>query len=329
MMKRLLAVLVVASINTMAMTAATAQQAYPSQQITAIVGFAAGGSADAASRVVAEEAKKILGTEIVILNKPGASATVGVSAVMTAKPDGYTIGATTDSPFLRAPHMLKLNFDPIKDTTPLVLYAVQHNFIVVKDDSPFKTFKDVLDYAKANPGKLTFGHAGVPTTLYLGFAGVANEMGLTFSGVAFPGDGQTLLAVLGGHVMAAGISAGPTLPQIKAGKVRVLAVIDGTDRMAEFPQVPTMSEFSKPENVIASPGMIVFGPKGMPADVVRKLEDAFVKAAHSDNFRKWGAENQTYALEKPIVGDALTTYLLAENKKMGALIDRLGLRGKF
>jgi tripartite-type tricarboxylate transporter receptor subunit TctC len=306
-----------------------AAQDYPTQPITAIVGFAAGGSADAASRVIAEEAKKILGVDILVQNKPGASATVGVSAVMTARPDGYTIGATTDSPFLRAPHMLKLSFDPINDTEPLVFYAVQRNFILVREDSPFKTFRDLLDFAKANPGKLIYGHAGVPTTLYLGFAGVANELGINFGNVAFPGDGQTLVALLGGHVMAAGVSAGPSVPQIRAGKLRPLAVIDGTQRMEEFPQAPTLSEFSKPENVISSPGMLIFGPKGMPPAVTRKLEDAFVRAAGSEAFRKWGAENQTHPLQRPLTGQELKTFLLAEHRKMGGLIDRLGLRGKF
>ena len=307
----------------------TSAQDYPSQPITAVVGFAAGGSADAASRMITEEAKKHLGVDILVQNRPGASATVGVSAVMTAKPDGYTIGATTDSPFLRAPHMLKLNFDPINDTIPVVFYAVQHNFILVREDSPFKTFSDLLAFAKANPGKLTYGHAGIPTTLYLGFAGVANEMGITFGNVPFPGDAQTLAAVLGGHVMAAGVSAGPSVPQIRAGKLRVLAVIDGTVRMQEYEQVPTLSEFSKPENVIPSPGMLIFAPKGTPPQAIRRLEDAFVKAANSESFRKWGNENQTFPLAKPLTGKELKDYLDAENKKMGGLIDRLGLRGKF
>jgi tripartite-type tricarboxylate transporter receptor subunit TctC len=325
-MKRLLQGLLGAALALGAMNAAA--QAYPSQTITAIVGFSAGGSADAASRMISEEAKKILGTDIVVQNKPGASATVGVSAVMTAKPDGYTIGATTDSPFLRAPHMLKLSFDPIGDTTPLVFYAVQRNFIVVREDSPFKTFADLLKFAKDNPGKLTYGHAGVPTTLYLGFAGVANQLGIEFGNVPFPGDAQTLLAVLGGHVMAAGISAGPTMPQLKAGKVRVLAIIDGTKRMEEFPSVPTISEYSKPENVIASPGMIIFGPKNLPPDVAKKLEDAFVRAAASDSFKKWGADNQTYALAKPLTGNELREYLTADTNKMKGLIQRLGLGPK-
>jgi tripartite-type tricarboxylate transporter receptor subunit TctC len=326
MMKRLLQGIFGVALAMAAIGASA--QTYPSQPITAIVGFAAGGSADAASRMISEEAKKILGADIVVVKKPGASATVGVSAVMTAKPDGYTIGATTDSPFLRAPHMLKLSFDPIADTTPLVFYAVQRNFIVVREDSPFKTFADLLKFAKDNPGKLTYGHAGVPTTLYLGFAGVANQLGIQFGNVAFPGDAQTLLAVLGGHVMAAGISAGPTIPQVKAGKVRVLAIIDGTKRMEEFPDVPTISEFSKPENVIASPGMIIFAPKNLPPEITKKLEDAYVRAAASENFRKWGAENQTFALAKPLTGNELKEYLAAESKKMSGLIDRLDLRPK-
>jgi len=327
-MKRYL-VLLLAMFMVIAQALPVSAQEYPTQPITAIVGFAAGGSADAASRVISEEAKKFLGVDILVQNRPGASATVGVSAVMTARPDGYTIGATTDSPFLRAPHMLKLNFDPINDTEPLVFYAVQHNFILVREDSPFKTFPELLAYAKANPGKLTFGHAGIPTTLYLGFAGIAHEQSITFGNVAFPGDGQTLAALLGGHVMAAGVSAGPSVPQIRAGKLRVLAVIDGTQRMEEYPQVPTLSEFSKPENVIPSPGMLIFGPKGMPPQVVKKIEDAYVRAANSEGFRKWGAENQTYPLKKPLTGQELKDYLIAENKKMSGLIDRLGLRGKF
>jgi len=307
---------------------ATAQE-YPTQPINAVVGFAAGGTTDAANRLVADEAKKVLGVDILVQNKPGANTTVAISYVISAKPDGYTIGTSADTGFLRAPHMMKLNFDPIADTTPIVYYARSHNFIIVREDSPFKTFQDVLDYAKANPGKLTYGNTGIGSSLYLGFAGVASEKGLTFGNVVFPGDAQVLLAVLGGHVMAAGLSAGPTVPQIKAGKVRVLALTDGVRRLDDYPQVPTLSEFSKPENVMPSLGLIVFGPAGLPPNVVKKLEDAFIKAANSEAFRKWGAENQVYPLAKPLTGAELRQYLVAENRKMGDLIDRLGLRGKF
>lgn len=326
-MKRL-CVGILALLMTVGATSWVSAQQYPDQPINVIVGFGAGGSADAVARMISEEAKKILGVEMLVQNRPGASATVGVSAVMTAKPDGYTIGATTDSPFLRAPHLLKLSFDPLNDTMPLVLYAYQRNFIVVNADSPFKSFQDLLNFATANPGKLTFGHPGVPTTLYLGFAGIANEKGIDFSNVAFAGDGQTMQAVLGGHVMAAGISAGPSVAQLKAGKIRLLAIIDGTERMSEYANVPTLSEFSKPENVIPSSGMLVFGPKGLPDPIAKKLEDTFIKAAHTSTFRKWGADNQTFTLDKPLTGKALRDHLAVQNKRMGELIGRLGLQPK-
>jgi tripartite-type tricarboxylate transporter receptor subunit TctC len=328
-MKSLLSALVLTTAALVGASTAALAQDYPTQPITAVVGFAAGGTTDAANRLVADEAKKILGTEILVQNKPGANTTVAISFIISAKPDGYTIGTSADTGFLRAPHMMKLAFDPIADTTPIVFYARSHNFIVVREDSPFKTFRDLLDYAKANPGKLTYGNTGFGSSLYLGFAGVANEMGLTFGNVVFPGDAQVLLAVLGGHVMAGGLSAGPAVPQVKAGKVRVLAVTDGTQRLDDYPQVPTLSEFSKPENVMPSLGLIVFGPKGLPPHVVRRLEDAFIRAAHSEAFRKWGADNQVYPLKKPLTGDELRQYLVTENRKMGELIDRLGLRGKF
>jgi tripartite-type tricarboxylate transporter receptor subunit TctC len=307
---------------------ATAQE-YPTQTITAVVGFAAGGTTDAANRLASDEAKKSLGVDIATINKPGANTTVAISYVISAKPDGYTIGTSADTGFLRAPHMMKLSFDPIADTTPIVYYATSKNFIIVNADSPFKKFEDVIAYAKANPGKLTYGNTGFGSSLYLGFAGLAAEQGLTFGNVVFPGDGQALLAVLGGHVMMAGISAGPAVPQIKAGKIRVLAITDGTQRLPDYPNVPTLSEFTKPENVMPSLGLLVFGPKGLPPNVVRKLEDAYIKAAHSEAFAKWAADNQVYPMAKPLVGAELKAYLLSENKKMGALIDRLELRGKF
>jgi len=303
-------------------------QEYPTQPITMVVGYAPGGMSDTGTRMICEEAKKNLGVEILIQNKPGASATVGVSYVMTAKPDGYILGGTGDTPFLRAPHMLTLNFDPIKDTLPLVYYATNHNFIVVREDSPFKTFTDLINFAKENPGKLTYGSPGLGTTLYLSFAGVAHHLGLKFSSVMFSGDAPTLLAVLGGHVMAAGISAGPCMPQIKAGKVRPLAVTDGTKRIGKFPQVPVLHEFVTADYVIPPFGLLIFGPKGLPGHVVDKIEDVFSRAANSEGFKKWAEGEEVYPLQKPYTGKDLQNYLETEYKRMGNLIDKLGVKPK-
>jgi tripartite-type tricarboxylate transporter receptor subunit TctC len=311
------------------LAAPASAQKYPSQPINAVIGFAAGGQTDAANRLASEEAKKILNVDILSQNKPGANTTVAISFVIGAKPDGYTIGTSADTGFLRAPHMMKLSFDPIADTTPIVYYARSNNMILVNEDSPFKTLDDLLSFAKANPGKLTYGNTGIGSSLYLGFATLAKERGLDFSNVVFPGDSQALLSLLGGHVMAVGISAGPAISQIKAGKIRALAITDGNQRLAQFPNVPTLSEFTKPENVMPSLGLIVYGPKNMPADIVSKLADAYGRAAHTDAFKQWGVANQVTPMEKPLVGEPLVKYLQTENKKMGEIIDRLDLRGKF
>jgi len=201
-----------------------------------VCGYAAGGLTDSSTRVIWEEAKKFLGVGVLVQNKPGASGMVGISYIISsARPDGYTLGAATDSDYLRSPHMLKLNFNPIKDTLPLIIYASTNNFIVVPKDSPLKTFKDLIDFAKANPGKLTYGHAGLGSAMYMAFAGVAQQLGLNVGYVTFPGDAPNLLAALGGHVMSAGISAAPCVPQIKAGKLRALAVTNGEERIEAHP----------------------------------------------------------------------------------------------
>jgi tripartite-type tricarboxylate transporter receptor subunit TctC len=319
----------VSGLAPLALAASASGQSYPSQPINAVVGFAPGGLTDAANRMASEEAKKILKVDIVTQNKAGANTTVAISYIIGAKPDGYTIGTSADTGFLRAPHMMKLSFDPIADTTPIVYYARSNNLILVNEDSAFKTLNDLLDYTKRNPGKLTYGNTGIGSSLYLGFAILAKERGLEFANVVFPGDSQALLALLGGHVIAIGISAGPAMPQIKAGKIRALAIADGTQRLKQFPDVPTLSEFTKPENVMPSLGLIVFGPKNLPADIVGKIADAYGRAANTEAFKQWGAANQVQPMEKPLVGEALADYLKAENKKMGEIVDRLQLRGKF
>ncbi len=135
-------------------------QDYPTKTITMEVGMEPGGIVDVATRVLSEETKKVLGQDILIENKPGASHMVAGSYVVASKPDGYILFSATDAPFIRVPHMLKLKFDPIAETTPIIFYGIFTHFIVVPADSPFKTLKDMLTFAKQNPEKLTFGNPG-------------------------------------------------------------------------------------------------------------------------------------------------------------------------
>lgn len=321
-MKKILVLIMIVFIVTGFMALTFAEE-YPVKPITIVTGMLTGSMSDLVNRVIAAEAKKSLGVEILVQSKPGAAGTVAVSSVISAPPDGYTLGGTSDGAFLRSPYMLKLNFNPIQDTLPIVIYAKFHNFLVVREDSPFKTFKDLIDFAKENPGKLKYGDTGKGTNLYLGFAGLGLKRGFKFSHIPHNGDSAVLLSILGGDIMAGGLSSGPCVPQIKAGKIRLLAVVDGDKRIEAYPEVPTFSEFG---DVIPSPGLLIFGQKGLPHAIAKKLEDAFSKASQSDTFKKFALGNEVYPLEKPIIDQNLQDFLKTEYKKTGELYQKLGVK---
>ena len=321
-MKKMLMLTIIACLVT-GFTGFIFAQEYPAKPITITTGMAPGNMSDLALRALIEEAKKSLGVEILVQSKPGATGTVALSYVVSSPPDGYTLGGLSDGAFLRSPHRIKLNFNPIEESLPIIIYAKFHSFFVVREDSPFKTFKDVIDFAKENPGKLIYGDTGVGGNLYLGFAGLALKHGFKFSYIPHNGDPEVSLAVLGGHIMAGGLSSAPCVPLIKAGKIRLIAVVDGDKRLEAYPEVPTFSEFG---DVIPSPGLIIFGQKNMARPIAKKLEDAFSKACQSESFKKFAAGKEVYPLEKPIVGQALEEFMRTEYKKTGELYQKLGLK---
>ena len=147
-------------------------QDYPSKTITAVVGMEPGGIVDVATRVLVDDAKKVLGQDILVENKPGASHMVAGSYVISSKPDGYTLWSSTDAPYVRMPYMMKLKFDPIAETTPIIFYGIFTHFILVPAESPFKTLKEMLTFAKENPGKLTFGNPGFGMVPHMAMAGM-------------------------------------------------------------------------------------------------------------------------------------------------------------
>ena len=302
---------------------AVAQQ-YPTKPVTLTVGMAAGGVTDLATRTIAEEAKRLLKQDFLVVNKPGAGQTVAMSTVITSMPDGYTLGATTDAPYVRGPHLYKLNFSPLGDTTPVILYATFMSVIIVRDDSPFKTLNDMFDFARKNPGKLTYGHPGLGTSTYMGFGGAALSMGLNISQVPFSGDSAALTALLGGHIMAGVMGSSSAAGQIKAGKIKVLGVVEGKERMKEYPDAPALAEFVK-EETLAPPSLLVFVPKGVSDLVIKTLQETIAKASLSDTFLKFAAQNDVFLPKKPLTGQALRNYLDAEGKRTGQIIEKLGI----
>ncbi len=262
---------------------------YPTSDITWIVPFAPGGTTDPISRTIAQELETILKTKIVVVNKPGASATLGTSEIVQAKPDGYTIGLSSNSAVGVQPHVLKLPYAGPDTYQPLVRLTEQPEIISVRADAPWKTFQEFLEDARKNPGKLRVATVGKLTTEDMclrQFGGLAkvNITSVPFSG----GGGEALTALLGGHVEASTNKVGTIAPQVAAGKARVLAVLTGK-RTPVFPDVPTVQEMGY--NVTA-PGAMFFamGPKGLDKAVIDKLVSAITQAVKTETFQKFARE---------------------------------------
>jgi tripartite-type tricarboxylate transporter receptor subunit TctC len=251
---------------------ALAQDKFPSRPITLIAPWPPGGSSDAVMRAFAESAGRILGTTVVIENKPGAGGTLGASAMVNAKPDGYTL---TQLPLgiYRLPHMQKMTFDPVKDITHIACLTGYTFGLAATMDAPYKTLKEMVSYAKANPGKVNYGHTGTGTTPHLAIEEFAGKAGIDLQDIPFKGSAEILQAILGGHIP---LMSGTTefVPHVKAGKLRFLATL-GRERNKAFPDVPTVKE-SGWDTITESP-FGIGGPKNMDPAVVRILQDAFRK----------------------------------------------------
>jgi tripartite-type tricarboxylate transporter receptor subunit TctC len=247
-----------------------AQERFPSKPVTLICPWPPGGSSDAVMRALGDSASRALGVQVLVDNRPGVGGTLGATAMVTAKPDGYTL---TQLPLgiYRLPHMQKMNFDPVKDLTHIVCLTGYTFGIAATLESPFKTIREMVEWAKANPGKLTYGHTGTGTTPHLAFEEFANKAGFTTQDVPFKGSAEIMQAILGGHVP---VMSGTTefAPHVKAGKLRLLATL-GRERNKAFPDVPTVRE-SGWDTVSESP-FGIGGPKGMDPAVVKTLHDAF------------------------------------------------------
>src|SRR5215210_7852745 len=264
------AVAVIAAV----VSAAAGAQDYPTKPITLIVPWPAGGSTDIAMRAIADSASKHLGQPIAIDNKAGGSGTVGPATMAAAaKPDGYTIAQIPITVF-RLPLMQKTTWDPLKDFTYIVHLTGYTFGVTTSAESQFKKWQDVVDYAKANPGKVTYATPGAGTSLHIGMEQIAAKAGIKLTHVPFKGGAETNAAVLGGHTTLQADSSG-WKPLVEAGKLRLL-MIWTANRSKNWPDTPTLRELGYPF-VLDSP-FGVAGPKGMDPKIVAKLHDAFKKA---------------------------------------------------
>ena len=251
-----------------------AQADFPSRPVTLIVPFAAGISVDLLFRGIAEAASQHLGQPIVVENKAGGSATLGPAHMASnAKPDGYTI-AQIPMPVFRVAHMQKVTYDPLKDFSWIIQLGGYTVGVVVAANSPFKSFKDVVEFAKANPGKLTYTTAGPATLNSIAMELIARKEGTSVAHVPGKGGGEAAAAILGGHIMVNVESSG-WAPMVASGEMRLLALLNN-QRSRKWPDVPTLAEHGYDWDFNSPFGLA--GPKGMDPAVVKKLHDAFKKA---------------------------------------------------
>ena len=249
---------------------ARAQEPFPSRPVTLIVPFPAGGTADVVFRALAKSTEPHLGQSIVVENKPGASATLGASTVAQGKPDGYTI-AVMHSAVLRLQLMQKTSYNALTDLTPILQCTALDVGIVVRADSPYKTFKDYIEDARRRPGQVSYGTNGTATSQNLALVTLAAQENVQLNHVPYKGDAEATVALLGGHIDA---HAGGTIlgALVDGGKARWLAVFSDR-RLKKWPDAPTLLDLGYKIPASSPTGLI--GPANMPPAVVKKLHDAF------------------------------------------------------
>lgn len=304
---------------------ALAQRKFPLKPVTLYVGFSAGGITDTIARALTVEGESLWGKKFLVINKPGAGGAIAASLVAKSKPDGYTLQITPDTPITRAPHLRKLAFEPMKDFTFISRIGVFKSGFVVMEESPFKTWKDVVKWAKEHPGELKYGAPGTGTTPDIVMAVIAKREGFLYRRAPFKGDTPNMAALLGRHTMIAGSSTGAWSKYVLAKKMRLLLVLE-EEGVDEFPDAPTLKEIGY--DIETPTSVIIFGPKGIPERVAAKLGDMFVEAAKSKTFKSIAKSLELMATDQILTGRELDKYLRRNYSLYKKYIEEAGLAQK-
>jgi tripartite-type tricarboxylate transporter receptor subunit TctC len=241
-----------------------------------LVGYSAGGPVDTAARLVAPSLSKELGANVIVENKPGANATLAGGAVAKAAPDGTQLWFAASPTVTISPNIMKsMTFDPAKDLTAIAPVLAYYNVLVINKDLPFRSLKDLTDYARANPGKVSYGSAGVGGSNHLSGELFAARTGTQLTHVPYKGNAPALADVMGGQLTMMFDIVGGSRAHIQAGRVRAIAVTS-PQRNPTLPDVPTMSEAGLPGFDVGG-WFAVYGPPHTPPALVQKINDAMNK----------------------------------------------------
>ncbi len=280
-----------AAVAGLAASPSHSQGAYPTGPIRLVVPWAPGGATDIISRMLAQPLSQALGQQWVVENRAGAGGNIGTEQFVRSKPDGHTLIMATSSTNAANPHLYaKLNFDPVKDFAPVAFIAEVPNILVVPASSPYRTLADLLKDARARPGVLTYGSAGVGASQHLAGALFKNVARLDILHVPYKGSGPAAADLMGGQISMM-LDTG-SLPHIRGGKLRALAVA-AKKRLAILPDVPTFDEAGLP-GILASAWYGLMAPAGTPKAIVDTLNAAVNKVLAQPDVRarlvEFGAE---------------------------------------
>lgn len=300
-------------------------QGYPSKQTRIVVGFTAGGPSDIVGRIAAQQLAERLGTSVIVDNRPGAAGTIGADIVAHSPPDGYTLYLASQTSHAVAPYLLtKANFDPVKDVTTII--RVVHNplLMVVPAASPHKSLADIVNFAKANPGKINFGTGGIGSSPHMSMELFKKVAKINITPIHYKGDSAAIVDLLSGQVDMLTSSISALMPYVEGGKLRPIA-ITGAKRSPVVPQIPTIAESGyEGYEVLTWFGLV--GPPGMPKDIVdrinKEMSAAIATPAVRQQMLKMGFEIV------PNTPEEFNKYLNEEATKWRTLIRELNLKAE-
>ncbi|MBY4896507.1 tripartite tricarboxylate transporter substrate binding protein [Cupriavidus sp. AU9028] len=258
---------------------ASAHAGWPDKPVTMVVPFPPGGSTDNVARMLSAKFQERFGGTFVVDNRPGAAGMIAAAATRRAAPDGYTLFVSSLGPFVIAPHLVKSpGYDPLKDFDYISVAVQAPNVLAVPASSPHKTLQDVIAFLKANPNKMTFASAGNGTSDHLTAELFWQQTGTTGIHVPYKGGAPAMTDLIGGQVDATFMNINTAVPLVKAGKLRALA-ITSNQRSPVLPAVPTMEE-SGIRNTTVYSWQAVAAPRGLPADIKAKVQEAIAAAVN-------------------------------------------------